>query len=65
MTIRFFCEAEKLSLCKRGRQWFTVFCLAEREHAERFMVRFGGEMIDPKNGRGGRAQWHAVAQGAG
>jgi hypothetical protein len=26
----------------------TVFCFAEREHAEKFRARFGGEFIDPK-----------------
>jgi hypothetical protein len=25
----------------------NVFCFAEREHAERFRERFGGELIDP------------------
>jgi hypothetical protein len=25
----------------------VVFCFAEREHAERFRERFGGELIDP------------------
>ena len=53
------CEAEKLSLCKRGHtfyrdnKWFNVFCFAEREHAARFTARFGGEMIDPKD----RPRW--------
>ena len=27
----------------------NVFCFAEREHAEQFRERFGGEFIDPKN----------------
>jgi hypothetical protein len=31
----------------------TVFCFAEREHAELFTGRFGGEFIDPKN----RPKW--------
>jgi hypothetical protein len=26
----------------------NVFCFAEREHAEEFRKRFGGEFIDPK-----------------
>lgn len=45
--MHFFCEAEKLSRCQRGhtfyrdKQWFNVFCFAEREHAERFLARFG------------------------
>ena len=29
------------------------FCIAEREHAEQFRERFGGEFIDPKN----RPKW--------
>ena len=38
-TVHYFCEAEKLSLCKRGHtirrdnKWFNVFCFAERKHA--------------------------------
>jgi hypothetical protein len=30
-----------------------VFCFAERDHAEKFRDRFGGEFIDPK----GRPKW--------
>jgi hypothetical protein len=51
-TIRLFCEG--LSLCLRGHFFrrndvdYTVFCFADREHAEQFQVRFGGEFIDPK-----------------
>jgi hypothetical protein len=43
---------ERLTLCerghsfKRGENWYHVFCFAQREHAERFQARFGGEMID-------------------
>lgn len=47
-----FCK--DLSLCGRGhsfkddeRQWWVVFCFAEREHAERFKARFGGEWYEP------------------
>jgi len=25
----------------------TVFCFAERKHADQFQARFGGEFIDP------------------
>jgi ribosomal protein L31 len=31
----------------------NVFCFAEREHAQRFRERFGGEFIDPKS----RPKW--------
>jgi hypothetical protein len=57
VTIRLFCEG--LSLCERGHSFYrddtdiTVFCFAEREHAERFRERFGGEFIDPKS----RPKW--------
>lgn len=27
---------------------FNVYCFAEREHAERFRARFGGEFIEPR-----------------
>jgi len=49
---------------KEGRQSYryndvdmTVFCFAEREHAEKFRARFGGEFIDPKS----RPKWPAGA----
>lgn len=54
-TLRYFCNGEGLSLCGRGhsfkrdREWFQVFCFADRSHAEKFQTRFGGEFIDPKN----------------
>jgi hypothetical protein len=57
VTIRLFCEG--LSLCPRGHFFrrdnadMNVFCFAEREHAERFRERFGGELIDPKD----RPKW--------
>jgi hypothetical protein len=42
-----------LSLCVRGH-WFRrdgqdwqVRCFADREHAERFIARFGGEYLTP------------------
>jgi hypothetical protein len=52
-----FCEG--LSLCQRGHFFyrdtvgFNVFCFAEREHAEQFRNKFGGEIIDPKD----RPKW--------
>jgi hypothetical protein len=57
VTIRLFCE--NLSLCSRGHSFyrdgtdFNVFCFAEREHAEHFRERFGGEFIDPRD----RPKW--------
>jgi hypothetical protein len=52
-----------LSLCSRGHslvkndEWHQVFCFAAKEHAEKFMARFGGEWFDPSTrGRGHR--WH-------
>ena len=58
-TQHYFIDRERLSHCSSGhgfyRQgiWFTVFCFAEREHAERFQRQFGGEFIDPKD----RPRW--------
>jgi hypothetical protein len=55
VTIRLFCEDEKLSLCVRGHSFrrgdadMIVFCFAERTHAHQFRDRFGGEFIDPKS----------------
>ncbi|MDO9381698.1 MAG: hypothetical protein Q7T86_02445 [Hyphomicrobiaceae bacterium] len=59
LTHRFFCR--DLSLCDRGHafvrdgEYWNVFCFAEREHAERFQQRFGGEIMDPKD----RPRWPA------
>lgn len=46
-----FCK--ELSLCPKGhafksmdREWWNVFCFAEREHAEKFKQRFGGEWFE-------------------
>jgi hypothetical protein len=53
LTIHIFCHAEGLSLCRRRQSYrqddidMTVFCFAEREHADQFQARFGGELIDP------------------
>lgn len=53
-----FCAG--LSLCPRGHSyveadvWMRVFCFAEKEHAERFRERFGGEPFDPARRRKGR-----------
>ena len=55
LTIQFFCEAQRLSLCSRRHSYrendldMTVFCFAERAHAEQFRERFGGEFIAPKD----------------
>jgi hypothetical protein len=52
LTIHFFCEAERLSLCtpthsfRRNDIHHIVFCFAKPEHAEQFQVRFGGELMD-------------------
>ena len=52
-----FCKG--LSLClrrhtfNRNGEWMTVFCFAEKEHAEQFRDRFAGEIIDPKE----RPRW--------
>lgn len=53
-----FCEG--MSLCPRGHsvvgpdnEWWNVFCFAEKEHAETFKQRFGGEWFDSaKRGKG-------------
>ncbi len=50
MTKHTFCM--DLSLCSRGHAFrrdntdYVVYCFAEREHAEMFQQRFGGEMHD-------------------
>lgn len=57
ITIRLFCEG--LSLCSRGHSFrrdgadMSVFCFAERAHAEQFQERFGGEFLDPMD----RPRW--------
>jgi hypothetical protein len=59
VTLRLFCEHEGLSLCDRGHSFYrddtdmVVFCFAQRDHAEIFHDRFGGEFIDPKS----RPKW--------
>jgi hypothetical protein len=53
MAIHRFCRDENLSLCPRNHFFRrndrdnVVYCFAEREHAERFQLRFSGEHIDP------------------
>ena len=53
LTIHIFCQAEGLSLCRRRHSYrrndidMTVFCFAERNHADQFQARFGGDLIDP------------------
>jgi hypothetical protein len=55
VTIRLFCEDQRLSPCVRGHSFrrddidMNVFCFAQRAHAEQFRDRFGGEFIDPKH----------------
>ncbi len=52
VLIHDFCRS--LSLCPRGHffyrgdEGFNVFCFREREHAELFQSRFGGEFIAPR-----------------
>jgi hypothetical protein len=64
VTIRLFCEDEKLSLCVRGHSFrrddvdMNVFCFADRAHAERFQERFAGDFIDPKS----RPKWPGSGQ---
>jgi hypothetical protein len=59
VTIRLFCVEQRLSLCTRGHSFrrddmdILVFCFADREHAEKFRERFGGDLIDPKT----RPKW--------
>ncbi len=56
-TVHYFCE--RLSICPRGHYFrrdnkdFNVYCFAEREDAERFQARFGGEFIEPTR----KARW--------
>ena len=62
LTIHIFCQAEELSLCRRRHSYrqndidMTVFCFAERKHADQFQARFGGELIDPAT----RPRWPAI-----
>jgi hypothetical protein len=51
-----FCK--DLSLCTRGHYLrgsdgigFNVYCFAEKDHAEMFCVKFGGQMVDAKKRR--------------
>lgn len=52
-TVHFFCN--DLSLCPLGHSFyrdgkdFNVFCFADREHAEKFKAKFGGEMHDARS----------------
>ena len=49
--IMIFCDG--LSLCQRGHsfrregQFYVVKCFAEKEDADRFVARFGGEYMTP------------------
>ena len=64
LTIHFFCQGEGLSLCRRRHSYrhndvdITVFCFANREHAEKFRNRFGGDFLDPKE----RPKWPGARQ---
>jgi hypothetical protein len=57
VTMRLFCEG--LSLCDCGHSYYrdgtdmTVFCFAQREHAELFRERLCGDFLDPKD----RPRW--------
>src|SRR5439155_6002947 len=57
VTIRLFCEG--LSLRPRTHSFrrndtdMLVFCFADRDHAEQFQQRFGGEFISPTS----RPKW--------
>ena len=50
-----FCNG--LSLCRRGHYFrrddigFNVFCFAEKDHAEMFCAKFGGQIVDAKKRR--------------
>ena len=64
VTVHYWIDAEGLSLCPRGHvflrdnSYYNVLCFAEREHAERFQRRFGGELIDPNT----RPKWPGKAR---
>ena len=55
-----------LSVCERHHsvfhedKWWTVYCFANPEQAEKFRLRFGGERFNPKErGRGSNwAPWY-------
>ena len=57
VTTHDFCRG--LSLCHRGHAFrrndcdYVVFCFADRDHAELFQERFGGEFIAQKD----RPKW--------
>ena len=59
-TMHFFCEG--LSLCPRRHCYrendvdMTVFCFADRDHAEKFRTRFGGDFLNPND----RPKWPGV-----
>jgi len=54
--------ANTMSLCPRGHSIrrddtdYVVLCFSERTDAERFMKRFGGEFIEPRDRRAWRAK---------
>jgi hypothetical protein len=56
-AVRAFCK--DLSLCSRGHTFYrdgrpiNVWCFAIESDAQKFLARFGGDMIDPKD----RPRW--------
>jgi hypothetical protein len=64
MAIHHFCRDEDLSLCprqhffRRNDRDHVVYCFAERDHAERFLQRFGGELVDPAT----RPKWPGASR---
>ncbi len=59
VTVHLWIDGEGLSLCRLGHAFYrdgsyhNVLCFAEREHAERFHAKFGGEMMTPET----RPRW--------
>ena len=56
-VVREFCRDLSLAprrptFCSDG-EWFIVWCFSAEADAKKFLARFGGEMIDPKD----RPQW--------
>lgn len=61
--IEYCCAAEGWSLAPRKHsvftqnRWHYVHCFRDREHAEQFRNKFGGDWFDPAT-RGRGARWH-------
>ena len=53
IMVQLFCEGQRV--CPRGYsfqregRYYNVFCFKSADDADRFRVRFGGELIDPVN----------------